>query len=251
MVTGSNVYNPSNQRDSDESFSGSSGGSSRQRAGASHRRKKSSNGFLEPVLLQPTHNRHRSTESGPLPRIRNSQVAEAKQTPPRFQFNDAITEWRTVQQPAEHRNFLDDGPVSPIEDVRDPFATPQGTPLMTPKLDKHPEPPTFEELVRSTSPQGENLPGDERFPLQQQQQQQRRDYWAVAPSDRNRNARQSQVARKINSGFEILRPGSLNRSSNNSERDQDPERTERHQSKKLFRTRDSRTEKVSQFTEQV
>ncbi len=50
----------------------------------------------------------------------------------------------------------------------DPFATPQRTPLMTPMEEPSRGPPSFEEFVRSTSPQGQYYLGEESIPLQQQ-----------------------------------------------------------------------------------
>ncbi|KAL9607572.1 MAG: hypothetical protein Q9167_007524 [Letrouitia subvulpina] len=244
----SNVYAPSSQRTSDESWSGSSRGSDSRNAGHSGRNKQSSNSPMEPVPLQPTYNRYHSSDLDSLASHRKSHVAETGQLLPRFRVDDTSSEWKTVQQPVEHqKSYLDNRPVSPVDENSDPFITPQGTPLMSATQGHHPEPPTFEDFVRSTSPQGEYQAGEDGYFLPHLQA-----YDHESPQDEsNKRTRQSQVARKVNSGFEILRPGSLNKDQISTNIGRDLEKGEKRHSRKLFRKMDAKPGKASSFTEQV
>ncbi|KAL8935502.1 MAG: hypothetical protein Q9216_005393 [Gyalolechia sp. 2 TL-2023] len=144
----STEYELSEQRPSDDSWSGSSGETQPQ--GTSHH----PSGVFHPVPVKPSLTQHKSSDLDSLASHRQSHAAETGQLFPRVRVNDAAGEWASVQQPAEHRNFLPDRSGSPMGLSNDPFATPQTTPLMTPSQEPSRGPPSFEEFVRSTSPQG-------------------------------------------------------------------------------------------------
>ncbi|KAL8845942.1 MAG: hypothetical protein Q9221_008933, partial [Calogaya cf. arnoldii] len=145
-------YEVSRQRASGDSWSESS-----------HSHDPRSNGLVQPTAVKPQHGRHRSSHLDSLASHRESHAAETGQLYPRVRVNDTAGEWTAVQELAEHRNFLSEGSVR-----NDPFVTPQVTPLMTPMEEPSRGPPSFEEFIRSTSPQGQYYHGEENIPLQQQ-----------------------------------------------------------------------------------
>ena len=159
---------PSDQRISNDSWSGSSGGSNGQHTGQSQGVKQPSNGLLQPVPIKPSTTRYRNSEVDSQADYRRSHAAETGQLFPRVRVSDGANEWAGVQQPAEHRNYLSDRSSSPMGLGNDPFATPQTTPLMTPSREASSEAPSFEEFVRSTSPQGRYYLGEEGIPMQPQ-----------------------------------------------------------------------------------
>ncbi|KAL8689982.1 MAG: hypothetical protein Q9218_004467 [Villophora microphyllina] len=151
---GSAEYEHSDQRVSDDSWSGSSG----------------ENGHHQPVPMNVATPRHHHSDLDSLASHRKSHAAETGQLIPRVRVNDAGGEWTAVQQPAEHRNFLSDRSASPMGSSSDPFSTPHTTPQMTPMKGQSRGPPSFEEFVRSTSPQGQYYLGEEGIPLQEHAQ---------------------------------------------------------------------------------
>ena len=153
----------SNTRSSDESWSASSGDSSLRHPAGLRRHNPSSSG--SPESKASKYGRYESSDLDSLASHRKSHVAETGQLFPRIRVNGSTGEWTSVQQPAEHNNFLSTSPVSPLE-PSDPFATPHLTPLPLPERGN--EPPTFEEFVRSTSPPGQFYPGADGIPLQEQ-----------------------------------------------------------------------------------
>ncbi|KAL8733719.1 MAG: hypothetical protein Q9166_001912 [cf. Caloplaca sp. 2 TL-2023] len=161
-------YEVPGQRVSDDSWSGSSGESHIPYTGQSQGTKLPSNGPLPPSTMKPQTARYKSSDLDSLASHRQSHAAETGQLFPRVRINDTAGEWKTVQEPTEHRNFLSEGSVSPIGVRNDPFTTPRATPLMTPMEEPSRGPPSFEEFVRSTSPQGQYYSGEEGIPLQQQ-----------------------------------------------------------------------------------
>lgn len=93
------------------------------------------------------------------------------------------------------------------DDANDPFATPVGTPIGTASYME--EPPSFASFVQSSPYPDSRI---ETFNDAEPTSSDRQDTSnALQQGDGNRQNRQSQVARKINSGFEILRPGSFSR----------------------------------------
>lgn len=159
MRSESAEYEIFNQRPSDDSWSGSSGETHRPYAGTA------SNGLLQPVPVKSSTARYNSSDLDSLASHRKSHAAETGQLFPRVRLTDGAGEWTGVQQPAEHRNFLSNRTPSPMSARNDPFATPQTTPLMTPEPGSGA--PSFDDFVRSTSPQGQRFPGEEGIPLQQ------------------------------------------------------------------------------------
>ncbi|KAL8738094.1 MAG: hypothetical protein Q9181_001080 [Wetmoreana brouardii] len=159
-------YEGSGQRVSDDSWSGSSGESHRPHAGLPQNQSQPPTGFLQSSPLKPAKTRYQSSDLDSLASHRKSHAAETGQLLPRVRANDATGEWTAVQQPAEHRNFLSER--SATHSSSDPFSTPQTTPLMTPMKEPSRGPPSFEEFVRSTSPQGQYYLGEEGIPLQEQ-----------------------------------------------------------------------------------
>ncbi|KAL8905980.1 MAG: hypothetical protein Q9207_002311 [Kuettlingeria erythrocarpa] len=141
-------YEIPGQRASDDSWSGSSGEARRPYV------RNSSSGVVQPVPFKPSAGRYNSSDLDALASHRRSHAAETGQLYPRVRLNDSAEEWTGVQQPAEHRNFLSNRTPSPMSTPNDPFATPQRA-------------PSFDEFVRSTSPQGQYYLGEEGIPLQQ------------------------------------------------------------------------------------
>ncbi|KAL9604523.1 MAG: hypothetical protein Q9219_000488 [cf. Caloplaca sp. 3 TL-2023] len=164
-------YELSEQRGSDDSWSGSSGETHRQYVSQSHGTARPSNGQRQSVPVKPLTTRYRSSDLDSLASHRKSHAAETGQLLPRVRVNDGTGEWTGVQQPAGNRDFTFDRSVSSLGSSADPFATPHGTPLMTPSQEPSRGPPSFEEFVRSTSPQGQYYLGDEAIPLQHQPKQ--------------------------------------------------------------------------------
>ncbi|KAL9017061.1 MAG: hypothetical protein Q9185_005615 [Variospora sp. 1 TL-2023] len=161
-------YEINGQRASNDSWSGSSGDSHRLYAANPHSAGHPSNGVLQPVPVKPSAARYTSSDLDSLASHRKSHAAETGQLFPRVRVNEGASEWTAVQQPAEHRNFLSEYTPSPVSTRNDPFMDPQMTPSMNPAPESSRGPPSFEEFVRSTSPQGQYYFGEEGIPLQQQ-----------------------------------------------------------------------------------
>ncbi|KAL8948142.1 MAG: hypothetical protein Q9222_005641 [Ikaeria aurantiellina] len=174
---GSTEYDSYGQRASDDSWSGSSAENQRPRPGASQA---TNQPHYQPTSVNPIHPRYNHSDLDSLASHRKSHAAETGQLLPRVRVNDTAGEWRTVQEPIEHQNFLS----TPQARARgDPFATPQTTPLMTPASDPTQGPPSFEEFVRSTSPQGQYYHGEDGIPLQPQpRNSQGSSYFGASPS---------------------------------------------------------------------
>lgn len=96
------------------------------------------------------------------------------------------------------------------EDSSDPFATPVGTPMAVTRSAYIEEPPSFVDFVNSSPSTNSRIEAlDDAQPTSPNLQN---DINALHQADGNRQHRQSQSARKVNSGFEILGPGGLSRS---------------------------------------
>ncbi|KAL8673375.1 MAG: hypothetical protein Q9168_002201 [Polycauliona sp. 1 TL-2023] len=168
-------YELSGQRASDDSWSGSSRENNIRHAGPSRNSRLVANGTHQPTTIKAPYASYRSSDLDSLASHRESHAAETGQFLPRVRVNDSAGEWKAVQEPAEHRNFLSEGTAAPVGARNDPFMTPQGTPYMTPQITpmmtpmEEPSrgPPSFEEFVRSTSPQGQYYLGEESIPLQE------------------------------------------------------------------------------------
>lgn len=154
---------------------------------------------------------------------RRSQGAEEGQLIPRIRLShDAAGP--TSDGPIEysHRN---QSPYQ-LEETNDPFLTPLATPMLGTSAFGSPmdspikatyeshaeEPPTFGSFVNANPPLNDNSASptdcEETSPISQQ------GALPLQYSDGNRQQRQSQVVRKVNSGFEILRPGSFSQPRN-------------------------------------
>ncbi|KAI4142203.1 MAG: hypothetical protein L6R39_005046 [Caloplaca ligustica] len=157
----SSEYESPTQRGSDDSWPGSSRETHRSYT------RHSSNALLQPVPVKASTTRYNDSNLDSLADHRKSHAAETGQLFPRVRVNDGAGEWTGVQQPAEHRDFLRDRSVSPMSSRTDPFASPRSTPLMTPTPEPSRGAPSFEEFVRSTSPQGQYYLGEEGIPLQE------------------------------------------------------------------------------------
>ena len=137
---------------------------------------------------------------------RRSHAAEEGQLLPRVRTSN--THGRPTPDVPLHRRQFSTGHISG-EDASDPFATPLGTPMGSTRSGYVEEPPSFTSFVNS-SPSPDNrieavddveyTSSDFRYTSN-----------ALQQGDGNRRHRQSQVARKANSGFEVLRPGSFSR----------------------------------------
>ncbi|KAL8798777.1 MAG: hypothetical protein Q9182_006389 [Xanthomendoza sp. 2 TL-2023] len=192
---------------SDDSWSGSSGESHRVYNGQSQG--PMSNGLPQPRARKPPTARYRSSDLDSLASHRESHAAETGQLFPRVRVNDTAGEWKAVQEPAEHRNFLSEGSGSSMGARTDPFTTPQVTPLMTPMEEPSRGPPSFEEFVRSTSPQGQYYLGEEgSIPLQRHagNNQSGREYAAgvMQPTKYLHSGRQDETGRKASSFSEAV-----------------------------------------------
>ena len=160
-------------------------------------------------------------------------------------------EWTRTQPDAEHhhplqRQFSWEQDTQP-ELATDPFKTPTGSPLRGSAVDE----PAYTGFFPPRS-SAEPVPerriehiGDEALPDEEQ-------HYA---SDRgfSQNKRTSQVVRKVNSGFEILRPGTLDqqrRSIDVADGTWDEEAGQKRHSRKLRRKRAS-SGRSSIFQEQI
>ncbi|KAL8700583.1 MAG: hypothetical protein Q9224_000899 [Gallowayella concinna] len=200
-------YDIPGKRASDDSWSGSSGEGHRAYNGQSQGTM--SNGLPQPKARKPPTARYRSSDLDSLASHRESHAAETGQLFPRVRVNDTAGEWKAVQEPAEHKNFLSEGPVSSTGTRNDPFTTPQVTPLITPMEEPSRGPPSFEEFVRSTSPQGQYYLGEEgSIPLQPQagNNQNGRGYEAGVMHQTNylQSGRQDGIGRKASSFSEAV-----------------------------------------------
>ena len=139
----------------------------------------------------------------------------------------------------------------------DPFATPLGTPMGSPKAAG--EPPSFASFVSSAPPIDNRIePLDDSDTSQTSSEEAP----ALQSTDGNRQPRQSHALRKVNAGFESLRPGVANESHRNytgdwnrdlekgNEPNSEPSDNKRGQ-KKLQKTRGRADSKESRFKEEV
>lgn len=160
---------------------------------------------------------------------------------PQIRLSGADNEWTGVTHPAEHKYYFS-GPPSPLyEDRNDPFDTPGGSSMNErSRLDssdfRSQDPPR---------PRFSLSDEDETSPAPRSSQ--------MAQDDITRHMRISQVVRKVNSGFEILRPGTLDKppkSSDDANSGQNLDVAGSSPTKKLHKkNRDSLFLRESRFTE--
>ena len=165
-----------------------------------------------------------------LPSQRRSQVVETGQFIPRSRQSAANGDWAEATTPAEHRYTFTQHP-SPYIDLGDLFATPR-------QDEQTQEPPPFQNFVNQ-SPHGA------RSDMTETQ---------TTRHHRSQKARNSQVEQGINSRFEILQPGALDRprpSSDIADWKQDLEGGNKHQWRRLQRRRGDSNGTESRFIEEV
>jgi len=140
---------------------------------------------------------------------RRSQGAEEGQLRPRIRLSGTAGVLNSGT-PAEHRYSFEEA--HPVAEASDPFVTPLGTPMVNP-MQSMEEPPSFANFVNANPlPQNQIASVDdseETLPFSQESAP------PLQRTDGNRQPRRSQVVRKINSGFEILQPGSLSQPQKN------------------------------------
>lgn len=161
---------------------------------------------------------------------------------PQIRLSGVDNDWTPGTQPIEHKYYFA-GPPSPLyEDRNDPFDMPADTPR------------DERTGLNSSSEIRSRDPPNPRFSLSDADEDE------ISPATRNsqmtqddmRHLRISQVVRKVNSGFEILRPGTLVKppQSDDANPGQDLEIAGGSPTKKLHkRTRDSLSLRESRFTE--
>ncbi|KAL8794474.1 MAG: hypothetical protein Q9195_002947 [Heterodermia aff. obscurata] len=137
---------------------------------------------------------------------RRSHAAEEGQLLPRIRPNN--THGRSTSDVPLHRGQFSTGRISG-EDASNPFATPLGTPRASTKSGYVEEPPSFASFVNSSSSPDSRIEAADD--VEYSSSDLRHTSNALQQGDGNRQHRQSQIARKINSGLEILRPGSFSR----------------------------------------
>lgn len=165
---------------------------------------------------------------------RNPEVEQAALPVPQIMLTGANNDWSASAHPAEHKYYATEPP-TPLHKPDDPFTTPKKNPVEMQQIR------AFKDIENSD-------------PLQKSESSQanfeHRLFQAVDP---NRPTRESQIIRKINSGFEILRPGTLDRPppsvDTKSKREADDEK---QMSRKLQRkTRDPGHSRESKFIERT
>ena len=139
---------------------------------------------------------------------RRSQGAEEGQLFPRARLGHRAGD-PTPTAPAEQRYGV--GASHPSEKASDPFVTPLGTPLGSPMRSGE-EPPSFESFVNSNPPPENHIATYND--LERVSSSSREISPPLQHSDGNRQPRNPQIARKVNSGFEILHPGSFSQPQN-------------------------------------
>jgi len=140
---------------------------------------------------------------------RRSQGAEEGQLHPRNRLS-GTTGIVKLGTPAEHRYSFEEE--YPVAEASDPFMTPLGTPMACP-IQSMEEPPSFANFVNANPLPESHIAlvddSEETSPFSQESAP------PLQRTDGNRQAHRSQVIRKINSGFEILQPGSLSQPQKN------------------------------------
>lgn len=175
---------------------------------------------------------------------RNSHAAEIGQPVSRNRTGGASADWTTTLQPTEHTHTFA-GSLSPLNERHDPFQSPATTPV----ADHSQEAPSFQSFVNHTpGTRFETMDDAETFHAQD-------NALAIGIANSATQSRHSQIMRKVNSGFEILRPGTLDKprqSGEVTEWNQDLEAGNKRHSKRLQRKRrDSDQGRESHFIEEV
>ena len=183
---------------------------------------------------------------------RKSHAAEMGQLLRRDRTGGASGDWTSTRSvSADRSNSFDFFPGVKTTAPEDPFMTPAKIPVNEPDPA---EPPTFQSFLDSdpTNTQRHSIPLMD-YVVEKEHQD------VVQPlqnGNTNRQLQQSQVVRKINSGFEILQPGTLDRARQSSDiTDVKPEFEygNKRQTRKLHKKNPSESppKKLSQFVEEV
>ena len=162
---------------------------------------------------------------------RRPQAAETGQLLPRSKQSGLSGDWTETTTPIEHRYTFTQHP-SPYIDSSDPFAT-SGLDERSQEL------PSFQNFVNQAPPSNHFDMIDDSETAHEQGAQ---------------NGRSSQVARKINAGFEILQPGTLDKSHQSSDIadwKQNLEAENKRQSRRLQRRRGDSNGTETRFIEEV
>ncbi|KAL9120217.1 MAG: hypothetical protein Q9187_003231 [Circinaria calcarea] len=183
---------------------------------------------------------------------RKSHAAEMGQLLRRDRTGGANDDWTSTRSlSADRSNSFDFFPGVKITAPEDPFTTPAKIPVNEPDPA---EPPTFQSFLDSdpTNTQRHSIPLMD-YVVEKEHQDVAQ---PLQNGNTNQQLRQSQVVRKINSGFEILQPGTLDRARQGSDiTDVKPEFEygNKRQSRKLHKKNpsESTNKKLSHFVEEV
>ena len=170
---------------------------------------------------------------------------------PNIRLSDVGMEWTPTQPTAEphhplQRQFSWEQDTQP-EPASDPFKTPTGSPLRGSTADEQAYTGLFQPRTANEPVPERRIEhiGDEALPMKEQHN--------ASDHGFRQNKRTSQVVRKVNSGFEILRPGTLDqqrRSIDVADGTWDEEAGQKRYSRKLRRKRAS-SGRSSIFQEQI
>ena len=214
---------------------------------------------MSPVDARPFTERGRADLES-LANHRRSHAAETGQLFPRVRYSGVNGDWTQSTSSSIHRTDSNDGMINhapwPLNETVNPFTTPLDTPPLEPM---HTEAPSFQSFLDSApvNVRRQSVPLLDEVGEVVPQASPQDSPQALQDADANCQLRRpSQVIRKVNSGFEILRPGtfaSFRQSSDITDGRQDFETGDRRQSKRLQKKRrgESISARDSAFTEQV
>lgn len=207
------------------------------------------------ILFDPTYLPQNQQRFEALGERRRSQAAEEGHLLPRVRVSNTPSGFAPTGPGEQGFEFEE---LAARGHTVDPFATPLGTPMWSPKVAGE-EPPSFASFVNSTPPIDNRIE-----PLDDSDTSQTSSEGAPAlqTTDGNRLPHQSHILRKANAGFEVLRPSAPNGShpSYRGDWNRDLERgnqpnTElldnKYGQKKLQKTRGRADSKGSRFREEV
>lgn len=183
----------------------------------------------------PTSNKNSSS----VPGSQNSSISGQSQTVPEIRLSGVDNDWTAGTQFAEHDHYFS-GPSAPLHEENNPFGTP------TRPMEASTKPNYSSDTPSSDHPKPRFSLSDDEIELTPTRSR------IMQNGGGDLQGRQSQVIRKINSGFEILRPGTLNQPQPNNETNfgQDLEMGVNSSGKKLHKKkRDSVSLRESRFIE--
>ena len=210
--------------------------------------------LFDPAYLPPgrprTQQVPRPSALDSLPSNHRPEPSETNHLLPHAGLSDVGMDWTPTQPDMETSHILqrqfswEHEPETEL--MSDPFKTPVGSPLRGSVADGQQFTSLYTPDLSSTpvSEQRIEYLGDEALPTEKHQDQAEREGYSH---------RRSQVVRKVNSGFEILRPGTLDqqrRSTDTADAQWDEEAGQKRQSRKLQRKRAS-SGRSSIFQEQI